>query len=41
MTYSPPIDLTNPTFHNTFAIKNRVTTSDGNITVGLPVVPAG
>lgn len=33
--------LTNSDFHNTFALKNSVTTTDGNVTIALPVVPAG
>jgi len=28
-------------FHNTFALKNVVTTSDGTITVVIPVVEPG
>jgi len=40
-TYSPPIDLTNDAFRNTFALKNVVTTSDRTISVVIPVVEPG
>ncbi|KAF8838688.1 hypothetical protein BDN67DRAFT_62552 [Paxillus ammoniavirescens] len=34
-------ELTNTIFHNTFAIANTVTTSQGSITIQLPQVPVG
>ena len=34
-------DLVNPSFRNTFALRNNVQASDGTISLTLPVVPTG
>jgi len=35
------LELLNPSFNNAFAIANNVPTSDGKITLNLPIVPVG